>query len=201
MLDLERGGHPFTFGNSPSGRSARMSRKARCPAKQLPARIDLRADRLRHAEDDAAGKRAPHAAEPADDDGLEAEDQPRRSDRRIEIGAHGDEHAGDRNDRQRQRHGEREDVPVVEAHQLGDGLVIRGRPKGAAERSAIEQKLQRADHGHSDDELQQRKHADPDARCQRKARDFDRAGAQPPAVGGEQLKQRVLNDHGEPERH
>ena len=52
-----------------------------------------------------------------------------------------------------------------------------------------------------DDELQQRKHADPDARCQGKARDFDRAGAQPPAVGGEQLKQRVLNDDGEPEGH
>src|SRR5439155_27371939 len=57
--------------------------KGEVAGEQLPARIDLRADRLRHAEDDAAGQRAPHAAEPADDDRLEAEDQPRRPDRRI----------------------------------------------------------------------------------------------------------------------
>ena len=29
-----------------------------------------------------------------------------------------EEHAGDRHDRQRQRHGEREDVAIVEAHEL-----------------------------------------------------------------------------------
>src|SRR5438445_521854 len=57
----------------------------------LPAGIDLRADGLRHAENDAAGQRAPHAAESADDDRLEAEDKPRGPDRRIEIGAHRDE--------------------------------------------------------------------------------------------------------------
>src|SRR5262249_56087901 len=33
MLDVERRGHPCTFGNRPSGRTARMMRKARCPAK------------------------------------------------------------------------------------------------------------------------------------------------------------------------
>ena len=109
---------------------------------QLPARIDLRADRLRHAEDDAAGERAPHAAEAADDHGLEAEDQPRRSDRGIEIGAHRQEDAGDRDHGERERHGEREDVPVVETHQLRDRLVVGGRSEGAAERRAIEQDLQ-----------------------------------------------------------
>src|SRR6266498_4206725 len=71
------------------------------PGQQLPARINLRADRLRHAEDDAARERAPHAAEAADDDGLEAEDQPRGSDRRIEVGAHGEEDAGHRDDGER----------------------------------------------------------------------------------------------------
>jgi hypothetical protein len=43
-------------------------------SQQLPARIDLRPDRLRHAENDAAHQRAPHIAEPADNDRLEAED-------------------------------------------------------------------------------------------------------------------------------
>ena len=112
----------------------------------LPARIDLRADRLRDAENDAAGERAPEAAEPADDHRLEAEDQPRRPDRRIEIGADGEEHAGDRDDRERQRHREREDVAVVEAHQLRDRLVVGGGAEGAAERGAVEQQLQAADH-------------------------------------------------------
>src|SRR5262249_7214172 len=32
MLDLEGRGHPCTFGNRPSGRTARMMRNARCPA-------------------------------------------------------------------------------------------------------------------------------------------------------------------------
>ncbi len=70
---------PAPSGTGPRAARARTTRKARWPAKQLPARIDLRADRLRHAEDDAARERAPHAAEPADDHRLEAEDQPRRA--------------------------------------------------------------------------------------------------------------------------
>src|SRR5438045_2677954 len=59
---------------------------------QIPAGIELRADRLGNTENDAAGQCPPHAAESADDDGLEAEDQPRRADRRIEIGAYGKQH-------------------------------------------------------------------------------------------------------------
>ena len=130
---------------------------------QLPARIDLRADRLRHAEDDAAGQRAPHIAEPADDDRLEAEDQPRRADRRIEIGAHRQEHAGDGDDGERQRHRHGEHVAGVEAHQLRHRLVVGGGAEGAAERGAIEQRLQAGDHRHRDGELDERQHADPDA--------------------------------------
>ena len=64
-----------------------------------------------------------------------------------------------------------------------------GRAKGAAERGAIEQELQSADDGDGDDELQQGKDADPDALGERKARHLDRAGVEPAAVGGEQLKQ------------
>src|SRR4029077_1582439 len=62
---------------------------------QLPARINLRADRLRNAENDPAGERAPHAAQPTDDHRLEAEDQPRRSDGGIEVCAHREEHTSD----------------------------------------------------------------------------------------------------------
>ncbi len=57
------------------------------PGEDLPFGIDRGPDRLRDAEDDAAGQRAPQRAEPADDDGLEGIDQPRRPDGRIEIGA------------------------------------------------------------------------------------------------------------------
>ena len=140
MLDAECGAHPCTFGNRPSGRTRQNDEKGEMPGQQLPARIDLRADRLRHAEDDAARERAPHAAEPADDDGLEAEDQPRGPDRRVEIGAHGKKDAGDRDDRKRQRHGQREDVAIVETHQLRHRLIVRRGAEGAAERGAIEQR-------------------------------------------------------------
>ena len=47
------------------------------PGQDLPAGIDLGADALRDAQDDAAGQRAPEVAKPADDHRLEAEDQPR----------------------------------------------------------------------------------------------------------------------------
>src|SRR5215470_13280401 len=61
---------------------------------QLPAGVNLRADRLRNAENDASGKRAPHAAQAADDHRLETEDQPGRTDGGIEVGPHGKEYAG-----------------------------------------------------------------------------------------------------------
>src|SRR5690349_20067582 len=47
------------------------------PGKDLPSGIEMSADRLRDAEDQSAGERAPQAAEPTDDDGFKAEDQPR----------------------------------------------------------------------------------------------------------------------------
>src|SRR5690242_8444958 len=53
----------------------------------LPFRIDVRADRLRQADNDAAGERAPQAAEAADDHRLEGVEKPRRTDARIKVGA------------------------------------------------------------------------------------------------------------------
>ena len=102
-----------TLGNRPCGPQRQHDQEGDVAGQQIPAGIELRADGLRDAEDDAAGERAPHAAEPADDHGLEAEDQPRRADRRIEVGAHGEQHAGDRDDGERQRHRQREHVAVV----------------------------------------------------------------------------------------
>jgi hypothetical protein len=57
--------------------------------------------RLGDAEDESAGQCAPQAAQAADDHRLETEDQARRPDRRIEVGAYREEHAGDRHYRQR----------------------------------------------------------------------------------------------------
>jgi hypothetical protein len=71
-------------------------------------------------------------------------------DRRVEIGAHGKKDAGDRDDRKRQRHGQRKDVAIVETHQLRHRLIVRRRAEGAAERGAIEQELQAGDDGNGD---------------------------------------------------
>ena len=69
----------------------------------LPGRRQRGAERLRDAQHHAANQRAPQAAEPADDHGLERQDQPDRPGRRIEIGADGKQHAGER----REDHGDR----------------------------------------------------------------------------------------------
>src|SRR5258708_29106100 len=109
----------------PLGARREDNEEGKMPGKHLPTGIDVGADALSHAEQDAAEKRAPQAAEAADDHGLEAENQPRRSDRRIEIGAHRDKHARDRDDGDRQRHAEREDVAGVGSPALRYRLVIR----------------------------------------------------------------------------
>src|SRR5262245_52087502 len=137
----------------PLGARREDNEERKMPGEHLPAGIDVGADALGDAEQDAAEKRAPQAAEAADDHGLEAENQPRRSDRWIKIGAHRDEHAGDRDDGERQRHAEREDVAVVEAHELRHRLVIGGGAERAPQRRAIEYELHAADHGDSEREL------------------------------------------------
>ncbi len=167
----------------------------------LPAGIDLRADRLRHAENDAADQRAPHAAEAAHDHRLEAEDQARRPDRRIEIGPDRQQHAGDRHHRERERHREREDVTVVEADELRHVLVVGGGAERAPDRRAVEQPLQAGDHRDRERELDERQRPDREAGAELDAVDLDRAGLQPAAVGREQFQEPVLDDHRQAERH
>src|SRR4029079_19588395 len=53
----------------------------------LPFRIDMRADGLGQADDDAAGERAPQAAEAAAHHCLEGVEEPGRTDAGIEVGA------------------------------------------------------------------------------------------------------------------
>ena len=52
--------------------------------------------------------------------------------------AHGEQHAGDGDDRKRQRHRQREHMRVVQAHELRDRRIVRRGAKGAAERGAVE---------------------------------------------------------------
>src|SRR5690606_9230376 len=104
----------------------------------LPARVDVAADGLGDAEDDTAGERAPEIAETADDDRLEAEDQAGAPSGGIKARPDAEEDSGDGRDGERERHGKAEDVGAVQAHQLGDILVVGGGPEGAAERRAIE---------------------------------------------------------------
>ncbi len=152
---------------------------------QLPTRIDLCADRLRDAENDAAGQRSPHAAKSADDHRLESENEPRRSDGRVEIGPHGEKDPSDGNHRQRQGHRHREDVTRVEPHQLCHGLVVRSCAQRAAERCAVKQNLKSGDDGDGNAELNQRQRADPEILCQLERLDFDGACLQLAAVGRE----------------
>ena len=66
------------------------------PGEDLVGRVDLVADRLGDTEHDPAGERAPQRPEPADDHGLEREDEPRRPVDRAEGRADAEEHPTDR---------------------------------------------------------------------------------------------------------
>lgn len=171
------------------------------PGQHLPAGIDLGAGRLDHAQDDAAGQRPPQAAEAADDHRLEPVDQPVRPDRRVEIAPHRQEHAGDGDHRERQRHRQPEDVAGVQAHQPRHRRVVRDGPEGAAERRAVEQQLQPADHHHGHGELRQRQDADAEPVGDPPRGHLDRPRLQPAAVRREQHQQPILDDDGQAERH
>ncbi len=92
-------------------------------------------------------------------------------------------------------------MTIVETHELRDRGVVRSGAKGATERGPVEQNLQSADDGDCRDELDERQDADPYALGKRKAGHLDRARIESPAVGGEQLKQTVLDDDREAERN
>ena len=137
----------------------------------------------------------PHRLPAADDHRLESENQPRRSDGGIEVGAHGDEHAGHRDDGERQRHAQREDMTVVEPHELRRNLIVGSGAEGPPECRAVENKLQAADHRDRKGELQQRQHPHRDTRNHRNAGDLNGTGLKSAAVGREKFKQAVLDDH------
>ena len=149
----------------------------------LPAGVKLRADRLGNAEDHAAGQRPPQAAEPADDHRLEGVEQPCRPDGGREVGADRHEGAGERHHRERQCHGEREDMAVVDAHQRRRLMVVRGRAEGHAEPGAEEQKLQARDYPERREEDDEREPTDGNLIADGDARRLQRAGLEPLCVG------------------
>src|ERR1051325_8589891 len=89
------GGSSLHLGEQPFGPHPEHDQGRDVTGQEVPAGVELRADRLGGAENAPPRERPPHAAEPADDDGLETEDQTRRADRRIEVGAHREQHTGD----------------------------------------------------------------------------------------------------------
>src|SRR5471030_1543405 len=105
----------------------------------LPLRIEDGADRLCDPEDYRAEQRPPEIAEPADDDRLEGVDQPVGSDRRVEVAADREKDAGDGGHREGDRHRQRIEMPVVDAHQPRRHRIVRGGAEGAAEIAAEEQ--------------------------------------------------------------
>ena len=84
------------------------------------------------ADDDAAGERAPEAAEAADDHGLEGVEEPGRTDAGIEVGAGAEKEAGDCADRERDAHGDRIDrwwsMPMSCAISLSSEVARKARP-------------------------------------------------------------------------
>jgi hypothetical protein len=167
----------------------------------LPFGVDGRAGCLRNADDDAAGQRAPQAAEPADDDGLEGEYEPCRTDRGIEIGAHPKEQSRQRGDGERDAHGDGEEAAVVDAHELGDVGIVGHGAEGAADRCTVEELVQPDDDGDGGCERQHRQHAHGDAAAQRHGGRLPSAGRQAARIGGEGLQQAVLDDDRQAEGH
>ena len=119
-----------------------------------------------------------------------------------EVGADRHEGAGERDHRKRQRHGEREDVAVVDAHQAPPSRGrrrSRGRrcPAGCgrarAARAAITPTADRNTMSGNQPMAICSPHGD--------ARGLERAGLEPLRVGGEHLQQHVLDDDREAEGH
>ena len=108
--------------------------------------------------------------------------------------AHAEEHASQRHHRQRDRHGEREDMAVVDAHQARRVGVVGGRPEGGAQRRAVEQQLQAGDHRDGAGEDDHREHADRQPLDDLQTCRLERAGGQLLAVRRKDFQERVLDD-------
>jgi len=112
------------------------------PCQDLPFRIDLGADRLSGANEDASSKRTPQAAEATNDDGLEGIEKACGSYGGIEVradaemeGGHGDHDHGNGSD-------QREDAAAIEAHQPGDFRIVGSGTEGAADLGSMNQIVQ-----------------------------------------------------------
>ncbi len=186
-------------GRSPRGRSTSTAKKARCPARICHSGSIL-APMAWATPMMMPPTSVPHRLpKPADDDGLEGVEQACRPDGRVEIGAHAEIERGDGDHHHGDGGGEREDVAVVDAHQLGDLRIVGGGAEGAAELGAVEHEVERQDHADRRGERQELHGAEGDAAAERNRGGLDGAGLEALAVGGEDLEQPVLDDDGEPE--
>ena len=85
---------PRSRGRRRTAATNSTTRKATWPPIRKPSGCNLRAERLRQRQHDAADQRAPQRAGAADDRRLEGEQQLRRAGIGIEGGAHAEERAG-----------------------------------------------------------------------------------------------------------
>src|SRR5208282_4602314 len=129
----------------------------------LPFWIYVSTDRLRHADNDAAGERPPQAAETANDHGLEGIEETGRTDAGVEIGARAEKKPGDGAYRKRDAHGQRIDRFVVDAHELRDLDIVGRGAEGAAESGPVEHAVKEHDDGDRRQETDQRHQPDRNA--------------------------------------
>lgn len=165
-----------------------------------PGGVELGADRLGDAQDDPADEGAPQRAEPADDDGLEREDQHDRTEGRRELGTHAQEHAGQADRAQGERGGQGVDLLVGDAHHLHRGRVIRRCAHRPTQRRVGQEQLDRHDREHADHEGEQRERADRQATTELHAGGAEVADGQRARVGREHLLQHLGQDHRQAER-
>ncbi len=143
-------------GNRPRGRMSSTSRNATWPASichsGLIAAPAVWATPMTMPPASVPQKRA----EAADDHSLECIDQPGGADGRVEIGADAEVEGRDCRHHHGDPGGQRDDAPGPDAHQAGGDAVVGGRAEGAAERGAIEQRVEADDDGDRRDEGQKR---------------------------------------------
>src|SRR5215471_15301476 len=158
------------------------------PCQDLPFRIEFGADRLSHANEDAARQRTPQTAEAADNDGLEGVEQARRAYGGVEIGAHtelesrhGDHDHGDGSD-------QREDDAIVDPHELGHFGIVGSGTEAAADLGPMNQMVEDQDYTNRRDQRQQLRGADSDTAAKRDGVGLDGSRSEPLAVGREDLE-------------
>jgi len=116
------------------------------------------------ADDDAAGKGAEHAAEAAQRHRDIGDQRKRRADIRIDVEEHRHHGAGQAHQCRAEAPAQREHLVLVDADQRHGARVFAGRLKGAAEISAVDEEIQRAERGDRYQRAHQLRHRQEDAR-------------------------------------